>query len=114
MTDRIAEIKARLEALPSEPKWESDWDSHWDVHIYSAWARGRSHMVLDESEDPTPMNLKAEAAEKDAAFIASAPADMRYLLDEVKRLRELIKEHERFNPFVEDWKDPSMDVYNDL
>ena len=75
MTDRLQEIRARLDAATPGP-WNfgriaGDWGS---VHTH-----GRTNVVINSEDDG------GYAADQD--LIAHAPADIAWLLDEVERLR---------------------------
>ena len=74
---RIAEIRARLDAATPGPWKRSLSGSH-----YNPWKVHRGAILVA---------LSGEAVE-DADLIAHAPADIAWLLDEVERLREAAAE----------------------
>ena len=76
MTDRLAEIRARLDAATPGPWRAADWDD----------ARGIRVVVGEFPRDPYTLALAER--DHDARFIAHAPTDIAWLLDEVARLRE--------------------------
>lgn len=91
MTDRIAEIRARLEAATPGP-----WKADTVKNVGENWLIG---CVIEAGDDQrnchwivTTDNLRASqcmsgGAEEDSVFIAHAPEDIKYLLDEIERLR---------------------------
>ena len=75
MSDRLQEIRARLDAATPGP-WRDDHQS-WCI-----WAPDH------EADEPDARCLVAEVGcGPDTDLIAHAPADIAWLLDEVERLR---------------------------
>lgn len=72
MSNRLQEIRARLDAATPGPWEEGGFDRPWSV------TAGR--FVLDERSSAT--------RQADADLIAHAPADIAWLLDELERCRE--------------------------
>jgi hypothetical protein len=70
MPDRLAEIRARLDALSSAPPWR--------------YLENRGILAADADRDISRPGWYPS----DARFIAHAPADIAWLLDEVERLQE--------------------------
>lgn len=101
---RIDEIELRLAAATPGPWREGRHDmqsyhpitaEHYtNIYVDGTMVDGASGNVIprviaravDDPGEPDAKNNKA-----DAAFIANAPADLRYLLGEVKRLREALE-----------------------
>jgi hypothetical protein len=73
MPDRLAEIRARLDALATPTPWDVDV-------VRGSW----TDSVVSQVE---PHAIVAQwIVSTDAAFIASAPADIAWLLDRVRDL----------------------------
>ena len=72
MTDRLAEIRARLEAATPGP-WE-----HWE----------RPNCCVVHEEAGIKWEVVGGGRFEDHAFIAHAPEDIAWLLGEVERLEE--------------------------
>jgi len=75
MPDRLAEIRARLDAATPGP-----WTPEETQRGHDIWWQPGEGM-----RDGRVANVYVE---RDAHFIAHAPADIAWLLDEVERLRE--------------------------
>jgi ubiquinone biosynthesis protein UbiJ len=76
MPDRLAEIRARLDAATPGP-WDYDHITR-NVEADSRWLPDKRHVVA-------PM-----VGHFDGTLIAHAPADIAWLLDEVDSLRERV------------------------
>ena len=78
MSDRIAEIRARLDAVTPGP-WElSDHiDCCWEAYVFSTADDEAVPVCYVHNKDGRP----------NARFLVKAPADIAWLLDEVERLR---------------------------
>jgi len=74
--NKINEIEARLQAATPGP-WEKS------MNKYSVWSNGINDLVC------------SQVSIRDANFIAHAPEDLRWALDEIKRLKEINKELRR-------------------
>jgi hypothetical protein len=81
MSDRLAEIRARLDAATPGP-WDYDHITR-NVEADSRWLPDKRHVVA-------PM-----VGHFDGTLIAHAPADIAWLLDEVERLRQFAQ-HDDF------------------
>ncbi len=94
MTDRLAEIRARLDAATSGPWVVTGRGSagcavvgRTDAEVTGmkwgviAWPTRRPRNAAGEA-------LASLAIDRNAEFIAHAPADIAWLLDEVERMRE--------------------------
>lgn len=79
MTDRIAEIRQRLDAITP-----GEWKLDKGIHIIYVGDTD------DWSEGLLLIDVCNSRNDGDIELIASAPADMRYLLDEVERLQNLV------------------------
>ena len=94
MSDRLDEIRARLEAATSGP---------WRVSSIRQRFGGEPVLVIHGPDDKAyayvlygdGSNAQHAAAYGDASLIAHAPTDIRYLLDENDRLRALELEREK-------------------
>jgi hypothetical protein len=80
MSDRIDEIKARLEAATPGEWVHKNHPQHYDIQ-YTATIMGRS---VTQAWKPF---FEYANTDNDAEFIAHAPQDIEYLLGEVARLR---------------------------
>lgn len=90
----IQEIKARLEAATPGPWW-------WEDDILCA--NEPYVVVVKPWFDDDKYENTVHVFKHDAEFIANAPTDIRYLLDEVKRLTEENEQlTERLGAAVED------------
>ncbi len=78
MSDRLAEIRGRLEAATPGPWWHTN-----DGWIMAEGGLTIQHWNSDKLQDGIKFGNP-----KDIDFIANAPTDIRYLLDEVERLQE--------------------------
>lgn len=77
-SDQLAAIEARLRAATPGP---------WTNDMREVWTANGTHCICDAYVD------EIESGEcSDATFIANAPADIAALVDEVKRLREALKQ----------------------
>lgn len=74
MTDRLAEIRARLNAATPGP-WE-----------WREWSCG-DEAITGPDNTGFVVNVDEATPHADADLIAHAPADIAWLLDEVERLR---------------------------
>jgi hypothetical protein len=101
MSDRIAEIRARLEAATPGP-WKATRDAvetaSGEVIARIAddsdfrYLRCQGHSLLpDGTLDDCNCDL---GVEDDANLIAHAPDDIRFLLNEVHRMREMLADNE--------------------
>jgi hypothetical protein len=79
MTDRISEIRARLEGVTPGP-----WRAPFPSYVIGGFGHGKV-CQLDGVYVKNP-NDRA-----DATFIANAPADIAYLLDRVEALEEVFE-----------------------
>lgn len=78
---RIEEIKGRLEVItPGE----------WRVYKKELGAEYEYEWQVAISQFDTTVVLNDDMEKADAAFIASAPDDMRYLLNEIEHLQGLL------------------------
>jgi hypothetical protein len=75
VSDRIDEIRARLDALVSPTPWKY----HYTRGVTSADDRSIARMGWYDN---------------DGAFVAHAPADIAWLLDEVERLEKRVRMYE--------------------
>jgi hypothetical protein len=95
--DRIAEIEARVEAATPAP-----WLQGKDVKMPHMKWEGYVTVYCDDPEEPTSpperilleMNPHYEKIEEDARFIANAPTDIRFLLEQLKERDDRIAELE--------------------
>lgn len=82
MPDRLAEIRARLDAATPGP---------WNVRTNGSWLRPRAVVYRDSNQHANNVDVCQLIGERrewaDADLIAHAPADIAWLLDEVERLR---------------------------
>lgn len=92
MTDRLAEIRKRLYAATPGPWGKRRNISNTQNLIGAARAGSKKRLLLAELSWGGPMPPKAES-EANAAFIAHAPEDIAYLLEEVKRWQDYIHRH---------------------
>ena len=92
MTDRLADIQARLDAATPGP-WSYFVDK-WHVH------------EIRTNDDETIIGVSIFVAE-DAEFIANAPTDITYLLERVRMWRALaedaIAEFDEVRSYVDDY-----------
>lgn len=86
-TTRIQEIRKRLEEI-SAPEWEIAPNLHCDPFV-SAKGRGSFGRIADVSNSP------ADYGKGNMEFIANAPADVRFLLEELDKVKTLLDEKSR-------------------
>lgn len=79
MSDRLQEIRARLDAATPGP-WRI---LHHDLCCGESWVRDESGYHVG-----TSLYSNDEKRDENLSLIAHAPADIAWLLDEVERLRE--------------------------
>jgi hypothetical protein len=87
--DRIAEIRARLDAAQTR------------IEHHAGWGNDAQHQRVVQINDMREVCVVADAGER--AFIAHAPADIAWLLDEVSMLRMDIAEIIRKADDTADW-----------
>jgi hypothetical protein len=82
--DRIAEISERLGGI-SAPEWEIMPNGHGDPAVTEK-GRGMFRKIADLSTHP------ADYGRGNMEFIANAPTDVKFLLEELSRRKALIEE----------------------
>jgi hypothetical protein len=76
MSDRVKEIKERLEAATPGP-WDAKPEPNWDLETQPLWCVvARGELIADTTSQP-----------QNATLIAHAPADLKWALGEIERLR---------------------------
>lgn len=84
---RIEEIRERLGNI-STPEWEIAPNIHCDPFV-SAKGRGSFGRIADVANSP------ADYGKGNMEFIAHSPTDMKFLLEEIDKLKTLLDEKSR-------------------
>jgi hypothetical protein len=87
---RIAEIEARANAATEGP-WQASWDTFEDTDTYRVEQKATELVIRTSAESYETDNDELFG---DIDFIAHARTDIPDLLDEVKRLREELRERD--------------------
>mgnify|MGYP000676824464 CR=1 FL=1 len=102
--ERIAEIRARVDAATPGPWDERRQDDYACSAYYSIWGGETEVIATDWNDVQYPPTRRA-----DCDLIANAPADLAYLLAENARLRERVAALEVVAGHVEDaWQDEGV------
>jgi hypothetical protein len=103
VTDRLAEIEARLTAAPEGPWWwsrsyelfDDDGDGkHWGLHNAASEAK-RSVLDFNTVTFTTqPNDIYGKPLDQSPVFqlIANAPSDIAWLIEQVRRLEQELVE----------------------
>jgi len=95
MTDRLAEIKQRRAAVTPQP-WEHRFGDKGNVHgVYFGPTTQQCIAPLVGGRG----NFGAEEEHANAQFIAHAPSDIAWLIEEVERLRKITCEPAKSHRF---------------
>lgn len=86
-TPRLDEIEVRLNKATPGP-WTEKCKKHLDYHVDAQQHLAESCTAPEGKRCDHASEIARDCTKVDATFIAHAPSDIRYLIDQVRALRE--------------------------
>ena len=91
-TPRLDEIEVRLNKATPGP-WTEKCKKHLDYHVDAQQHLAESCTAPEGKRCDHASEIARDCTKVDATFIAHAPSDIRYLIDQVRALREALEKY---------------------